>query len=335
MLFLLSSDYSTRYKQDILRCLAAPIGASLQFRYDKVDVSGTLFDKLVNPASSFPQDGIVCSVASKGTGVLPVVPIRTVKVQRPRVHGQTISVTLVADKVVLGDHHEFTKVLHELSGKKSPQVKEAAQGPEGSYFFESELPGGTELGDSVALWEKTVAALREQHAYKDEQFFWVALGIESTSKALDTSKLHSWPISLATGQNYKLLIYHFQPRGGAKPDTKMEVSWGTLLQSVTPADTRIDSRYDLKSWWFNTNDNTQKVQPTWIRIRSADSWDMDLTLAVRSSYWRPVISGALVAVPAILALVPQALDLETKVILGGAGVIVGVVSSYLARSRST
>jgi len=113
----------------------------------------------------------------------------------------------------------------------------------------------------------------------------------------------------------------------------MEVNLGSLLQSVAPPDTRIDSRYDLKSWWFSTSDNTQRPQPTWLRIRTADSWDMDLTITVGASYWRPVVSGALVAVPAILALAPQNLDLQTKVVLGAGGVVVGIFSSFLASSR--
>jgi hypothetical protein len=86
LLFLLSSDASPRYKQDILRCLAAPIGTSVQFRYDKIYIPGDLFKKLSDEAAQFPMGGIVCSVASTGHGVLPIVPIRTVKVQKPRIH---------------------------------------------------------------------------------------------------------------------------------------------------------------------------------------------------------------------------------------------------------
>ena len=46
-----------------------------------------------------------------------------------------------------------------------------------------------------------------------------------------------------------------------------------------------------------------------------------------------VVSGALVAGPAILALVPQHLELLTKIGLGAGGVIVGIFSSFLASGR--
>jgi hypothetical protein len=56
---------------------------------------------------------------------------------------------------------------------------------------------------------------------------------------------------------------------------------------------------------------------------------MDLSVTIGASYWRPLLAGALVAVPAILALVPQNLPLQTKVILGAGGVLVGILSTFL------
>jgi hypothetical protein len=333
MLFLLSSDYSPRYKQDILRCLAAPIGSSIQFRYDKVHIPKEVFDKVTSNATSFPLQGIVCSVASSGDGVLPIVPVRTVSVEKARVHGETISVSLTMGQVVLADSPGFTIELDGLSGKKTPRIGESGGSPQGSYFFESESPK-IQVGSTVSLWEQTVSALRKQHAYKDEPFFWVALGIEDAAGVLDAAELHAWPRSIHPRKQYRLLIYHFQPRGGPRPNSKMAVSFGDLLQSVTPPDTAVDSRYDLKSWWFSTSDNVQRARTTWLRIRTADSWDMDLTVSVGASYWRPLVSGALVGAPAILALIPQSLELDTKLLLGGLSLLLGILSSFLAAGRS-
>ncbi len=334
MLILLSSDYSPRYKQDILRCLAAPKGSAVQFRYDKAHIPDDVLNKLASPTTQFPLEGIVCSVASNGIGILAIVPVRMVKVQRPRVHGETISLTLIADQIVFADPIQFTSELDILSSNKSPRIKQSGGNPEGSYLFEAKTPSKVEIGSSVSLWERTVSALREQHAYKDEPFFWVALGIEGANETLDTSELHNWRVAIKPRRQYRLLIYHFQPRGGARPNSRMEVSFGDLLQSVVPPDTKIDSRYDLKSWWFTISDGSQRPRPTWLRIRTADSWDMDLTLTVEASYWRPIVSGALVAVPAILALVPQTLDLSTKFVLAAVGMAVGVLSSFLASGWS-
>jgi len=333
VLFLLSSDYSPRYKQDILRCLAAPIGSAVQFRYDRVHISSDVLTSLTNSTTRFPLDGIVCSVSSKGFGVLPLVPVRKVKVQKPRVHGETISIPLVMGEVALAySATDFTDELDKLTGGKTPRIKQDGQSPEGYYFFDSRQPGNVEIGTSVSIWERTVSTLRDQHAYKDEPFFWVALGVEDANTPLDPSALHPWPREIEPRHQYRLLIYHFQPRGGTRPNSKMEVTFGDPLQSIVAPDTAIDSRYDLKGWWFGTGDGKSRPQPTWLRIRTADSWDLDLTITVGSSYWRPVISGALVAVPAILALIPQPLTLETKFFLGAVGVAVGIGSSLLASS---
>lgn len=332
MLFFLSSDYSPRYKQDILRCLAAPRGSTIQFRYDKAHIPGQVFETLTRKSTRFPLEGVVCSVASKGVGVLPLVPVRKVRVQRPRIHGETISIVLTIDEVVLANSADFTAQLDNLSSHMTPRITQEGQSPEGAYLFEAAMPSKTEVSTNISTWEQTVSTLREQHAYKDEPFFWVALGVESSTKTLDTSQLHLWPEKLNARQQYRLLIYHFQPRGGPRPDSKMEVSFGTLLRSVAPPDTRIDSRYDLKSWWFSTSD-TLRTLPTWLRIRTADLWDTDLTVSVRASYWKPVISGVLVAVPAIFALVPQNLPVGLKSLLSAGGVAVGILSSLLAGSR--
>lgn len=333
MLFLLSSDYSPRYKQDILRCLAAPVGTTIQFRYDKVHIPKSVLEKLTSDRTQFPLEGIVCSVASKGNGILPIVPVRKVSVEKPRVHGETISVSLVVAQVVVASPTEFSSGLDRLSNNQTPRIKDGMQNPEGFYLFEAETPDKVEVGSSVALWERTVIALREQHAYEDEPFFWVGIGIEAAEQALDTSTLHAWPSSLPPRRQYRLLIYHFQPRGGPRPDSKMEVTLGNLLESVTPPDTKIDSRYDLKRWWFSTSDNPQRPQTTWLRIRTADSWDLDLTLRIGASRWRTVASGALVAVPAILALITQDLEAQTKFALSAVGIAVGILSSFLAASR--
>jgi hypothetical protein len=62
MFVLLSSDHSPRYKQDILRCLASPVGADIQFRYDRALLS----DSVRRQIGEFkrPAETVVCSVVT-------------------------------------------------------------------------------------------------------------------------------------------------------------------------------------------------------------------------------------------------------------------------------
>lgn len=338
-LFLLSSDYSPRYKQDVLRCLAAPIGSFVQFRYDKVHLSDGAKESLIGNKKVFPQEGVVCSVASKGVGVLPIVPVRAVIVTDCREHGATVSITLKMGDIALADPATFTQDLHQIAKKSTPQRLKEGDDPVGYYCFDAEaLPAGFQTGATLDLWERTVIILREQHAYKDEQFFWVTLGVEREGKEIDTDNLHAWPTSLEPNRDHRLFVYHFQPRGGNRPDTTMQVTLGDVLESVVPPDTKIDSRYDLKTWVFRTKANPQRTQKTWLRISPANAWDLDLRVAVKPSIagWllRSALAGPLVAAPAIIALLPQNLDHSTKhaLILWaiGFGVLATLASTFKA-----
>jgi hypothetical protein len=336
MIFLLSSDLSLRYKLDILRCLSAPIGSTVQFRYDKVYVAEDTLKTLTDAKTNFPVEAIVCSVASAGVGVLPMVPVRRVQIaEKPREHGATLSMSLIMREFAVSNQATFGADLHRLANQNTPRRTSEGTDPVGFYCFSAEVPRELQLGNTLALWEKTVINLREQHAYVDEPFFWATLGIEREGERLDANVLHSWPAFLEPITQYRLLIYHFQPRGGPRPNSKMEVTFGTALQSVVPPDTKIDSRYDLKSWRFSTGDNPQRRLTTWLRVRTADAWDLDLELTIRPSYrsWilRSLLTGVLVATPAILALVPQVICIDTKIILGGFGILAG----FLAGLAST
>src|SRR5579864_115801 len=335
-LFLLSSDASPRYKQDVLRCLAAPIGSSVQFRYDKIEVSSVALSSLSGGNAVFPQDGVVCSVASQGIGVLPIVPVRKVSVLNCREHGATISITLRMAEVAIADPSNFTADLFQLTNQQTPQRSKEGENPKGFYCFEARsLPAGFQVGTSLEVWEKAVMNLRNQHAYKEEPFFWVTLGVEDEGDELDTDTLHPWPTFLRPRKDYRLLLYHFQPRDGKRPDSTIQATFGESLRTVEPPDIKIDSRYDLKSWIFSAADNPQRAQKTWLRIRAADAWDLDLRLTIGPSYlgWllRSLVAGPLVAVPAIIALLPQNIDHGTKHALIWCAIIFGVLATLADR----
>ncbi len=237
----------------------------------------------------------------------------------------------------MSDPTAFTADLHRLTNQNTPRRVNEGDNPIGFYCFTAETPKNVEIGKTIKIWEKIVTALREQHAYKDEPFFWVTVGVESESKALDSNFLHPWPNALEPDKQHQLLIYHFQPKGGNRPDSRMEVTFGTALQSIVPPDTKIDSRYDLKSWRFSTTANPQRRLITWVRIRTADAWDLDLPLAIRPAYsgWivRSLVAGPLVATPAILALLPQAICAKTKLLLAVGGVVAGIFASLASTFR--
>jgi hypothetical protein len=335
MFYFLSSDYSHRYKEDILRCVAAPIGANVQFRYDKVHISPEALSSLIGTEAVFPSEGIVCSVGSNGVRVLPMVPVRKVLLLSCRSHGTSVSLILRMQEFVSADVNTFTADLHSMTNQSTPRRRAEGENPVGAYCFKTKsLPGGVQTGNTLEIWERTVTALREQNAYEDEPFFWVMLGMESEDSTVDTDSMHSIPAHLNSNQTYRLLIYHFQPRGGQKPNSTMGVTFGSALQSVVPPDTSIDSRYDLKYWTFKTEGNPQTRQETWLRVKTAETWELDLPLSVNPAYkswiYRSLIAGPMVAAPAILAIFPQQIDFFIKLFLSTLAIIFGVLASLAA-----
>jgi hypothetical protein len=334
VLVLLSSDYSPRYKQDVLRCVSAPINAVVQFRYDQVHVTRALLGKLAT--MTLPAKAIVCSVATKGTGLLNLVPIRAVEVTTIRTHGSTISVLLKMGNVLYTESTSFTSEMASLSGDATPRKTTEEASPTGSYFFETNaLPAQLQEGVTLALWEKMVTTLRSQHAYTDEPFFWTVIGVErNDGDARDVTSLRGWPESLGAGQDMRLLAYHLQPKGGPKPDSKLQLSAGRGLEIISPPSMSVDSRYDLKEWAFQTTSSSTRAIATWLRMRVADTWDLDLQVRIRPSYWRRIgrasVTGLLISAPSIAAILPQNLTTKQKVWLMIIAIVAGVLAGFAA-----
>jgi hypothetical protein len=333
MYVLLSSDYSPRYKQDILRCLASPVNASVQFRYDKVHVSDDVLNELI--AGRCVGPALVCSVATKGVGALVLVPVRLVEIISARVHGSTTSLMFRTKEILNADAAVFTGEMDRLSKGESPRKKSEEATPEGRYFFEIERsPECLKKGSDLVLWEKTVTQLREQLAYKDEPFFLAVVGIQKQMETLDTTQLHPLPNSLSSGENFDIMVYHFQPRSGQRPNSKLELSVGPDIEIVVPPDTAVDSRYDLKLWNCRTKADSQTSQRSWFRIRVADGWELDIPISISGSWvkWvlRALVTGVLIAIPSVSAIVTQPLPVEQKYSLYAVAVLFGFLAGLVA-----
>ena len=107
MYVLLSSCATKRYRDDILRCLAAPLGAEIQFRYN-ADIVGASIHEVVRrqaeqgvSGTGWGQPGLVCNVDVETeldpNGTHPLTPVRHVTVRWVKAHGTTFTVNLLID----------------------------------------------------------------------------------------------------------------------------------------------------------------------------------------------------------------------------------------------
>ncbi len=95
MYILLSSGAQKRYRDDILRCMSAPVGAVIQFRYG-MNIVGTSITG--NPSTIRGQQALVCNLDVEHTvgsrGEHPVIPVRHVIIDRVWSTGSTIVVAI-------------------------------------------------------------------------------------------------------------------------------------------------------------------------------------------------------------------------------------------------
>ena len=96
MYILFSSGAQKRHRDDILRCMATPFGAVIQFRYGKSIVE----DAIVNATEEMHgQSALVCSLdverpIHEEGGQHPMIPVREVLIDRVWSVGSTIVVAL-------------------------------------------------------------------------------------------------------------------------------------------------------------------------------------------------------------------------------------------------
>jgi hypothetical protein len=105
------------------------------------------------------------------------------------------------------------------------------------------------------------------------------------------------------------MIYHYQPREATALQSKLSVTTSNNLSSNHPTDVTVDSRYDLKRWRIEPTSESYRARQGWIRIRTNDKWDLDLSVNVKSSVapglFKSVVAGVLIAIPPIFSVVTQ------------------------------
>ncbi len=308
MIILLSSAVRKQYKEDILRSLAAPIGAKVRFRYRQDLIEPDLLETL-NGASA-----IICFIDEKAVGQqgVFVVPVREAKIVAVHIHGSTRSIDLGLRGFVRATHEAaFQAALFRGGESVLPRFGTAGESDGSGYLvFKAEDVGHlVETGTSVSLWESVVARLSSKSAFSGEEYFWGVLDIsEKASRPQETDSFAPVDkLKLLPGHYYRLLTYHYHPDvHRPQPTTPpMHVTHGTGIELQGPAETTVDSDYDLKEIAFRVSNDMPITRRTWVRIGPKDKWTLALELRIRGAL--PLISFGLIAVslaaPPILRII--------------------------------
>jgi hypothetical protein len=258
MLILLSSGATRRYRDDIVRALALPTGAELQFRYDRSYVDGSLLAEIDANKLQEEQAIVVYLATDKDQLQTGYVPCRFVTVVGAEAVGSSYIVRLRIGSFVAdcGD----TKLRADLSPDEDallPKWKSTTGAGailEGKFFFRTRSGLSGIPTDSLTAFESTATALSRYKDFAGAQstVFYSIRRLVSGQRNIGLSErsvtsMVNGTYSLSSGQQYEMEIYCFLPPGAETKSATLHISSDVEAVLLPLGNTRgIDSRYDLK-----------------------------------------------------------------------------------------
>ncbi|GEM_PF-4637578 len=287
MLVLLSSAVQRKYRDDILRVLAMPLGSIQQFRYRKDYVEQGILNRQLNGT-----DCLVCYTITEPDGRRRMIPVRKGIIRSFLQPGSTVSIRFqVGEFVSAPDIKTLNEYLNNI--------------PKNYFLYEGQQPlSGIRFDLDLLTFEENARILSQEEAFK-QTIFWTTLDLvtnASTSVGQLTSDLKvNIPKEILSGKEFTLRVYHYRPRG-VFSSGKLELVLGPELTCIDPPSHPIDSSYDLIQWRVQTSENFGANKDTWINIKQEN---LDCTFNIRigsnilATIFRSVTIGTLIAAPSI------------------------------------
>jgi len=262
-LICLSSGMEPRYRLDILRLLALPIGTYIQFRYSEDLIPDHLLaplaaNQLVSTAVLLAH--VDCTPeARRSDQKCPITPCR---------HGRLIRSTRIGHYFILrfclaefapcSDGHKFD---NQISSQR-PTWNKTNDKIEGRWCFEGPVDHQScPRVNTTDAWQNIIIELARRKDFSAESFFFTVMGIYPRGGE-EVLAPECGEFNFHADKNYEARIFHFHPPGDMRtmPTNsaliKVEVSSPQLV-SITAPTLPIDSPYDLKSFHFQASDSAK------------------------------------------------------------------------------
>lgn len=329
MLVLLSSGATPRYRDDIIRILALPKGADLQFRYDRRYIDAALL-KRIEAGEVRNEEAIVFYLWSDKEKLhTELVACRFVRVTAARFIGSSCIINLCAESFVSDlDESKFRAALKPDEVSLLPRWEAKPEvGPvlNGKFFFSISAKLSEYSTDDITAFEQTAIVLVRYKDFIDDRgvlFFTVGrvTQIRGRGRASDRAFL---PIGgsyeLRSGEAYEIEVYPFVPPSVELKAARLHIdSDVTAVEFPLGHQLDIDSRYDSKRLPFQVQEQITEISAG-LRIYVTNPENED----VRSDILVPVrFSGSLLFAIARTALIA----------VGTSGT--GIIAAYAADKLS-
>jgi hypothetical protein len=353
MLLLLSSASRKRYKNDVLRCLSAPVGGRLQFRYSIDLVAQNVLD---HPALYHEKEAIVCAVELDETkSPCPLRPVRIVKIERMQIAGSTLVVNFqmlgVPNSAVRKDFS--TRVETKAQGI-SPRATNISKKEAGKWCFAvGDFNASPSDSNRVEDWEEVVCHLRGDPSYQNEPIFWTVFDIYKgvPDENREVAQLRPWVETIVPNEHYTMQVYVYHPQMDLSLPQGMQLSLTTEPEITTsyPLDIDIDSPYDIKRWSFRfAGQSIFGDSSGWLMIGTTlrpqnkgdvvapPEWSVHMPLTIKFSWMKflaaTAVAGSLIAVAPIIGICTQEkLSDRAKFILSAVAIVAGIGAALVGR----
>lgn len=272
MLVLLSSGATRRYRDDIVRALALPAGAELQFRYDRRYIDSELLKEIDTSELRNERAIILYLWSDKDQLQTGYVPCRFVTVIGAESVGSSYIVRLRIESFVAD--FDDAKLRSDLSSEEDALLPKwrattgAGATLDGKFFFRIHSSLSCVPTDSLTAFEATAIALSHYKDFAGAQskvFYSVRRLVIVNQRNVSLSEcpiasLVAGTYDLSSGQQYEMEIYCFLPPGAETRSAKLRIASDVEAVSFPLGHTRdIDSRYDLKRFPLRVEQQTGSV----------------------------------------------------------------------------
>lgn len=347
MLLCLSSGFTPRYREDVLRAIAMPIGSELRFRYELRLIPESLKKPIANDELQGTRVCIAYLDRSDQGRKPEVVPCRQAVLRKSDTPGDFCVLDFELGEFWFApDVQAFNREIRAKCGNL-PDWEEAKLKGDFCCRLDS-IPASLTTSSDIKHWQKLIKCLKEHSDFADEPFFYHVTGIfPSGEKEPVVPKEGAYKV-LSNG-SYEIRIIQFSPGETNEATAVKEINWilaecdAQSMSFVTNKRLAVDSGYDEKLLRFRAGNCVNRVDSMislfrHIRVtetpRTSDAiWDFDLRIHVEPRTWTAVwqgsVVGLLIAFQGLAAILANA-NIGDKLWPSIAVVVAGLLTGFAA-----